>query len=54
MQLGFNLSSGVTDTLKSSSILIYVIQVTGIYTQKDTLIKTRVLMKEIQKGHLPS
>ncbi len=45
VQLGFNLSNGVTDTLESSSILIYLIQVAGIYTRKDTLIKTGVLMK---------
>ncbi len=45
MQLGFNLSNGVTDTLESSSILIYLIQETGIYTQMDTLIKRRVLVK---------
>jgi hypothetical protein len=31
--LGFNLSNGVTDTLESNSILIYLIQVKGIYTQ---------------------
>jgi hypothetical protein len=34
MQLGFKLSNRVTDTLESSSILIYLIQVKGIYTQK--------------------
>jgi hypothetical protein len=34
MQLGFNLSNRVTDTLESTSILIYLIQVKGIYTQK--------------------
>jgi hypothetical protein len=45
MQLGFNLSNIVTDTLESSSILIYLIQVAGIYTRKDTLIKTRVSIK---------
>jgi hypothetical protein len=30
----------VTDTLESSSILIYLIQMKGIYTQKVALIKT--------------
>jgi hypothetical protein len=38
--LDFNLSTGVTDTLESSSILIYLIQVKGVYTQKVTFIKT--------------
>ncbi len=38
VQLAFNLSNGVTDTLESSSILIYFIQVKGIYTLKVTLI----------------
>jgi len=28
------LSNGVTDTLESSAILIYLIKVQGIYTQK--------------------
>ncbi len=46
MQLGFNLSNGVTDTLESSSILIYLIQVKGIYTKKVTLIKTGIDKKE--------
>jgi hypothetical protein len=36
-----NLSNGVTDTLESNSLLIYLIQVKGIYTQKVTLVKTR-------------
>ena len=40
MQLGFNLSNGVTDKLESISILIYLIQVKGIHTQKVTVIKT--------------
>jgi hypothetical protein len=31
--LVFNLSNGGTDTLESSSILIFFIQVKGIYTQ---------------------
>jgi hypothetical protein len=34
VQLGFNLSEGVADTLKSSSMLIYFVQVKGIYTDK--------------------
>jgi uncharacterized membrane protein YwzB len=34
MQLAFNLSNGVIDTLESSTILIYLIQTKGIYTQK--------------------
>ncbi len=32
--------NGVTDTLESSSILIYLIQVNGIYTWQNVLIKT--------------
>jgi hypothetical protein len=35
IELGFNLSNGVIATLESSSILIYLIQVKGIYTQKN-------------------
>ena len=46
VQLGFNLSNGETDTLESSSILIQLIQVKGIYTQKVTLFKTRNLIKQ--------
>ncbi len=42
MPLCFNLSNGVVDTLESSAILIYLIQVKGIYTQKVTLIKTGI------------
>ncbi len=42
MQLGFNLSNGVTDKLESISILIYLIQVEGIYTQKVTVIITGI------------
>jgi hypothetical protein len=34
MQLAFDLSNGVTDTLESSTILICLVQVEGIYTQK--------------------
>jgi hypothetical protein len=34
MQWGFNLSNGVTDTLESNTILIYLIQEQGIYTKK--------------------
>jgi hypothetical protein len=32
--LGFNLSNGVTDTLESSSILIYFSKHMSLYTQK--------------------
>ncbi len=42
VQLGFNLSNEVTDTLETSSVLIYLIRLAGIYSWKDTLIKTRV------------
>ncbi len=35
VQLGVSLSNGVTDTLESSSILIYFICVEVIYTQQD-------------------
>jgi len=45
MQLGFNLSNGVTDKVESISILIYLIQVKGIYTQKVTVIKTGINTK---------
>jgi hypothetical protein len=34
MQLGFNLTNGVTDTLESSSILIYSETRKSIYTWK--------------------
>jgi hypothetical protein len=34
MQLGFNLSNGVTDTLESSLILIYLGTRKSIYTQQ--------------------
>jgi hypothetical protein len=34
VQLGFNLSNGETDTLESSSILIYLVLVQSIYAQK--------------------
>jgi hypothetical protein len=34
MKLAFNLSNGVTDTVESSTKLIFLIQVKGIYTQK--------------------
>ncbi len=33
MQLAFNFSNGVTDTLESGTIAIYSIQVKGIHTQ---------------------
>ncbi len=51
MQLGFNLSNGVTDTLESSSILIYFIQMKVIYTQV-TLIKTMNLIQQNAKRAL--
>jgi hypothetical protein len=42
MQLAFNLSNGVTNTLEFSTIQIYLIQTKGIYTQKGfTLIKMK-------------
>ncbi len=41
MQLGFNLCNGVTDTLESSPILIYLIKMKGMYTPKVVLIKSR-------------
>jgi hypothetical protein len=34
MQLGFNSSNGVTDTLESSSILLYSKLHIGLYTQR--------------------
>ncbi len=49
VQLVFNMSNGVTDTLETSSILIYLIRLVGIYGQKGTLIKTRVLIKRNTK-----
>ncbi len=33
MQLGFNLSNGITDTLESNSILIYLSKHMNLYTQ---------------------
>ncbi len=36
MQLAFNLSIGVTDTLESTSILIYLEKHESIYTQEET------------------
>jgi hypothetical protein len=41
VQLAFNLRNGVTDTLESSSILIYLIEKKGIYTKRVEYIKTR-------------
>ncbi len=35
VQLGFNLTNGVTDMLEFSSILIYFVPVKGIYTQQE-------------------
>ncbi len=55
MQLGFNLSNGVTVTLESSPILIYFVQVESSYTQKvwqeGALIKT-IHKEGIKKGTL--
>jgi hypothetical protein len=42
--LGFNFSNRITETLESSSILIHLIQVKGIYARQNILIKTRVLI----------
>ncbi len=42
--MGFNLSNRVTDTLESSSKLIYLIQVKSIYTWQNALVKTRGLI----------
>ncbi len=52
VQLAFNLRNRVTDTLESSSILIYLIEVKGIYTQRDELIKTRNELRGAQKRAL--
>jgi hypothetical protein len=50
VQLGFNLSNGVTDKLESSSILIYLFQVKGTYIQKVFTIKrSHWLKQEINK-----
>jgi hypothetical protein len=35
VQLGYNLSKGVTDTLESSAILIYLESHMGLYTQNE-------------------
>jgi hypothetical protein len=40
VQLAFNLSNGVTDTIESSTMLVYLVQVKGIFTHKFALIKT--------------
>ncbi len=40
VQLAFNLRNGTTDTRESSTILIYLIQVKGIYKNRYALIKT--------------
>ncbi len=52
MQLDFNLSNCVTDTLESSSILIYLIQMKGIYTQKVALFKQEINKEEHRKRAL--
>jgi hypothetical protein len=48
VQLGFNLSNRVTDTLESSSILTYLVQVKSIYTQSSGR-KPHQLKQEINK-----
>ncbi len=50
VQLGLNFSNGVTDTLESSSILIYFVHVKDISTRQNVLIKTE-LMKYKRKHH---
>ncbi len=45
-QFAFNLSNSVTDSLESSTILIYLIQLKGIYTQR-----LHGLKQEINKRH---
>jgi hypothetical protein len=45
MQLGFNLRNRVTDTLESSTMLIYLIQVKGIYTQNVSINLNKKLIK---------
>jgi len=52
MQLDFNLSNRVTNPLESSAILIYLIQVKGIYTHKVTLFKNKKLIKRITKENI--
>jgi hypothetical protein len=47
VQLGFNLSNGVTDTLESSTILIYLQTRKSIYTRKEILIKLKSGLNEI-------
>jgi hypothetical protein len=42
VQLGFNLIDRVPDILESCSILIYLIQVKDIYTQKVAFIQTGI------------
>jgi hypothetical protein len=55
VQLCFNLSNGVTDTLEYNSILIYLVQVKSIYTRssgrKPHLLKQEVHKEGIKKGH---
>jgi hypothetical protein len=49
VQLNFNLSNRVTDTLESGTILTYLIQVKGIYIQ-DHVDSNRKLIKRNTKG----
>ena len=52
VQLGFNLSNRVTDTLESSSTLIYLKLHTGLYTQ--LIWQSTVLIKELLIRRLKS
>ncbi len=45
VQLGFNLSNGVTDTLESITILIYLQTRKSIFAQKKVLIKMKEWVK---------
>jgi hypothetical protein len=50
VQLGFNLSNGVTDTLESSSMPIYLIQMKSNYTQKDSINSNWYIIKRKARG----
>jgi hypothetical protein len=53
VQLGFNLSNGVTDTLESSSILIYSLTHEFIYTNgRQDAALTKLLLKSWWKLEL--
>jgi hypothetical protein len=51
VRLTFNLSNRVTDTLESSTILIYLIQVKGIYTQRSHWLNRKLIKRGTQRGH---